>query len=939
MSLEDNNSNTEKNLKYLDDILGKINDNLEKNLRKELADDNLLFYLIFKFNRLNSYTYLIPINKNLNVSIDSSNIAEKYLNWLKGQESPKPILKENEVAQIISNSVDFYGMKETLDTIRSLIDKVTSSNTSDTNMISLVTSFKKRINDAHSDYTLLRELIDIFNSHKITVLTKVKANSHSKRLMNLLIRALLLCFQQLPSKYSAFNEANKNKIEQVGAVDNRAISFIDQKNKEELFSSNLNTLHNASFPDRLFLLISIVESTLWAEGNFIVGNIFHFLNEESSNNTFASNSFYLKPIDFYICGKFTNNEFKEKLSNIKDYFNEELNRIIQFAKFFAADSNYLSVIKNKEFSNSLLPLSIAHGLTHIFTPKYIHIYKWELFKEDIGKIILNTDMGESFKFNTKLYAKIGELGNSELFNNPWAMYENDKERKPSKILDNFKESYTIHEKNQQLIVKTKNAFNSNCIIILDFGYDSVIDPKDLFEYSELLFTKNIYEFQYALKAYIDKLSYIHKSVSLNTDTNNWYKKAFCKLYIKFDRLRHSLDNHNKELNDDLLVKVYKTNPLHKEEIKRNRDYRNFEKILIEEIKSSQESTVKLLDIGIGYGRFETKLLSSEVDIDVVGIDSSNYLLEELAKNFKVIKIKDPSTPHEKNTIQLNHWDFRNLDYLREQFHYICFIYTTFGYFKEAKENEEILRNAYNLLFVGGKLIIEQFNPYIRPMHCGEMPEIYDYKPEKEPNYRLVKTSNFKIIGEILDENNEIVNTDYSLYYGNYVYFDTTGNTEEIIKCDTYEIKLYSKEWFQAIFPQAKIRYFNLDGNEELKEFKPKDQPIMLIEITKELTEIGNETKINSKSKNLSKLRLKIKLQHPIPIPLDITNLIFSEDHSVDCINLIESVKIDRNWVTDPNKDYDELLETSEINEYILNKTGDSLKSYWEDILTNVNNIK
>lgn len=62
---------------------------------------------------------------------------------------------------------------------------------------------------------------------------------------------------------------------------------------------------------------------------------------------------------------------------------------------------------------------------------------------------------------------------------------------------------------------------------------------------------------------------------------------------------------------------------------------------------------------------------------------------------------------------------------------------------------------------------------------------------------MVKTSNF-----ILSEK---LNKPYAIYYGNYVYFDTTNNTEEMIKCDAYEIRLYTEKWFRdAIVASKKI---------------------------------------------------------------------------------------------------------------------------------------
>ncbi len=124
------------------------------------------------------------------------------------------------------------------------------------------------------------------------------------------------------------------------------------------------------------------------------------------------------------------------------------------------------------------------------------------------------------------------------------------------------------------------------------------------------------------------------------------------------------------------------------------------------------STVSsVLDLACGPGRH--LLGFSRLGLKVTGVDLSGYLLNQAANLLE----------QESLEATLVHSDL--LTYQPKQnFDLITNLFTSFGYYSDPSDNQQILNNAYQKLNDGGSLIIDTFGKEqaahaIEPVHCTE----------------------------------------------------------------------------------------------------------------------------------------------------------------------------------------------------------------------------
>ncbi len=109
---------------------------------------------------------------------------------------------------------------------------------------------------------------------------------------------------------------------------------------------------------------------------------------------------------------------------------------------------------------------------------------------------------------------------------------------------------------------------------------------------------------------------------------------------------------------------------------------------------------RVLDLACGRGRHARIL--AKAGLEVVGIDLSEASIEEARGLTK------------KN----DHLEFFVHDMLEPfpcgNFHYVFNLFTSFGYFDGKEENRKILRNIYQSLNPGGRIVLDYFNiQYVR----------------------------------------------------------------------------------------------------------------------------------------------------------------------------------------------------------------------------------
>ncbi len=123
------------------------------------------------------------------------------------------------------------------------------------------------------------------------------------------------------------------------------------------------------------------------------------------------------------------------------------------------------------------------------------------------------------------------------------------------------------------------------------------------------------------------------------------------------------------------------------------------------------SVQSVLDLACGPGRH--LLGFARLNLDVTGVDTSGYLLNQAANHLE----------HEQLAANLVHTDL--LAYKpKQKFDLITNLFTSFGYYPSAKENQLVLNNACDWLNVGGTLVIDTFGKeqaahVIEPVHCTE----------------------------------------------------------------------------------------------------------------------------------------------------------------------------------------------------------------------------
>lgn len=599
----------------------------------------------------------------------------------------------------------------------------------------------------HGRCDVLFSMLSLFNSFDYDKIEKYRDYSKYPDLFQKILRVLLLCIPQFPidEEYACL------------ASDEPTYGLITARKKRQKYDRLISDFKSGALenklPERLLLLVTYVEGFLWELGNgklrnFYIGNLYETLikglnKKNDLYNLLETNAFYLIPFDFYLYGEIEDG--KESRAKIARIFRSHLSDILLFAKTFISRLNFDSVQLYSDLSNPIIPKSILHGITSICFPKKIGLF--ELDKD--GKLVLIDKAFESIDVNPSNHSL-------DKLINPWVLYKTTNSFVPQ--FDSISNDDTLKSnKSNQVLIKTQNAFNQTKYIAIEFFSGEKFCIKNIIP--------NIGHFTYTFNAFVEKLLYIHRSARFNSDMTLWYKKAFCELYEQADKIR--IENQ------------YKNACV-------NSGYRSWEENYFEDLLKDRNDAL-ICNYGAYTGRLEKKLL------DNPNLNDQIKLIYAIDQNERYLETLNRELSSEKICTICN--DFRNINLLdkNDTIDIVCILHTVFGYFSDDEENSSVLCKAFDLLKPGGVLLIDQFNVYTKPKHCDSNANVgvfeFGYNSEK---YKLVKTSNLKQAGE---------NDSYGLYYGNYMYFQISDCSEKLVKCDTYEIKLYTKAWFEQILDE------------------------------------------------------------------------------------------------------------------------------------------
>jgi SAM-dependent methyltransferase len=115
--------------------------------------------------------------------------------------------------------------------------------------------------------------------------------------------------------------------------------------------------------------------------------------------------------------------------------------------------------------------------------------------------------------------------------------------------------------------------------------------------------------------------------------------------------------------------------------------------LLTQLLLTKHQRTSILDVGCGPGRHCIEF--AKLGYSVVGVDSSPFLLN---------KAKAHAQQHGLR-VDFQHRDMRKLNF-KEQFDLAICLFSTFGYFQNQDENQQVLNNVFASLKPGGTFIVD-----------------------------------------------------------------------------------------------------------------------------------------------------------------------------------------------------------------------------------------
>ncbi len=105
---------------------------------------------------------------------------------------------------------------------------------------------------------------------------------------------------------------------------------------------------------------------------------------------------------------------------------------------------------------------------------------------------------------------------------------------------------------------------------------------------------------------------------------------------------------------------------------------------------------RVLDVGCGYGRHAIALAKS--GFEVVGIDSSEYMISEARKKASEAGCSPTFILQDALTMSFNN-----------EFDAVISMFSSFGYFEDQRDNVKVLQNIYSAISFGGVFVLDVAN--------------------------------------------------------------------------------------------------------------------------------------------------------------------------------------------------------------------------------------
>ena len=218
------------------------------------------------------------------------------------------------------------------------------------------------------------------------------------------------------------------------------------------------------------------------------------------------------------------------------------------------------------------------------------------------------------------------------------------------------------------------------------------------------------------------------------------------------------------------------------------------KYFLEKIKSCNG---KVLEVGVGTGRFFIEALKDGADI--YGIDISESML-------KVLKSKlDPKEHYRVKTADITTYIDNN------KYDLIIAPFRVFGHLLSIKDQLEGLNTVNNLLADGGKFIFDLFVPNLEMLNTG-IQNLTDFDEEYKPGENLKRIVNMRS-----DLINQLSMVNFKLVW--------TENKKEYSETWNTEIRYFFRYELEHLISRSDLNLINIYGdydknllNRESKEF-------------------------------------------------------------------------------------------------------------------------
>lgn len=221
------------------------------------------------------------------------------------------------------------------------------------------------------------------------------------------------------------------------------------------------------------------------------------------------------------------------------------------------------------------------------------------------------------------------------------------------------------------------------------------------------------------------------------------------------------------------------------------------KLLFKNIKLNKDA--KVLDLACGNGRHS--VLFAKKGFNVTGIDLSKYLINRANEKRRTDYYKY------KRKLSFEIGDMRNIAHSKE-FDLIVNLFSSFGYFENGKDNENVIKSISRALNTNGYFLFDFLNRYYLLKNLVP----YDIKKEKD-----------KIIIQIRGFTNGYVEKSILIVK------NSKKTKIPILNRYKEKIRLYSLDDFRNMFSQSGLKIIKTFGDYEGRKYiKSKSERLIIL---------------------------------------------------------------------------------------------------------------